>query len=275
MKKGNSLSIEDYLEASSEASKRTRVIMVSIVVASVLTFAGFLNSLEQNWMLQRVQASALPNSPYVKRKFPNISDPEIMKKDQEVFYSALVNSYVNNTYTIRVPFFGITFDVNDLGLIGGISFIVLLLLFRFSLVRELDNLILSFEEAKQVKELPAFYNLLAMRQVLTVPPTKGRESVGVLMFAPKILSFLPLIVLSIVIGHDFMTYDVGAAINVVHTVLLYIFTAALWAFVMIVSISSLLVWLKIDAAWRRYWNEVLTINTLVAIPPRADQTHAS
>jgi hypothetical protein len=266
-----SLSIEDYLDATSDASKRTRIIMVSIVVASVLTFAGFLNSLEHNWMLQRIQAAAVTDSPYVRKKFPNVSDPKVFEKDQEVFFKSLMDSYVINTYTIRVPFFGVTFDVNDLGLIGGVSFIVLLLLFRFSLGRELDNLILSFEEAKQVKELPVFYNLLAMRQVLTVPPTSRREAVAMIMIIPKLLSFLPLMVLSIVIAHDFLTYDVGASINVVHTVLLYIFTAMLWAFVLIESISCLTVWLKIDAAWRKYWGEVRTLNTLVAMPSREDQ----
>jgi hypothetical protein len=182
-----------------------------------------------------------------------------------------MDSYVNNTYTIRVPFFGITFDVNDLGLIGGVSFIILLLLFRFSLGRELDNLVLSFEEAKRDRELPVFYNLLAMRQVLTVPPTSRREAVSMIMVIPKLLSFLPLIVLSIVIAHDFMTYDVGATINVVHTVLLYIFTAALWAFVLISTISCLLVWLKIDAVWKQYWGDIRTLNTLVAMPSRDEQ----
>ena len=251
------------------------LVMVSIVVASVLTFAGFLNSLSNNWMLQRVQAAAVKDSDYVKKKFPNVANnPADLEADRQVFYKSLMDSYVSNTFTIKVLFFGITFDVNDLGLIGGVSFIILLLLFRFSLGRELDNLVLSFEEAKKDKELPTFYNLLAMRQVLTVPPTAGRESVALIMVIPKLLSFLPLIVLTVVIAHDFMTYDLGAAINPLHTVLLYISTAALWAFVCIVTISCLIVWLKIDAAWKKYWGEVRTINTVVAIPSRQEQINS-
>ena len=264
------LSIEDYLDASSDAAKRTRIIMVSIVVASVLTFAGFLNSLEHNWMLQRIQAAAAPNSPYVQKKFPKLTDPATFEKNQEFFYKSLMDAYVANTFTIKVPFFGVTFDVNDLGLLGGLSFLILLLLFRFSLGRELDNLNLSFEQAKKDKELPTFYNLLAMRQVLTVPPTAGRESVTLMMIIPKLLSFLPFIVLSVVIAHDLRTYDIGAAISQIHTLLLYIVTAALWAFVVIVSISCMMVWLKIDAVWKKYWREVATLNTLVAMPPREE-----
>ena len=274
------LNIEDYLDATSDAAKRTRTVIIIIVVASVLTFAGFLNSLEHNWMLQRVRAAAVPQSDYVKQKFPDIKDQEALNKCQDVFYGALMKAYVDNTYTIRVPFFGITFDVNDLALLGGLAFIILLILFRFSLAREHDNLVISFEEAKNDRQLATFYDLLAMRQVLTTPPMQGRNTVASLMIIPKVLSVLPLIILSVIIAHDFMTYNVGAAINVWHTVLLYIVSSALWAFILILTISCLLVWLKTDAVWRKTWQEVQATKTIKLAPriepataPQGQDTH--
>ena len=59
-----------------------------------------------------------------------------------------------------------------------------------------------------------------MRQVLSTPPMQGREGTNFLAFIPKVLSVLPLIILSIIVAHDFTTYEIGAAINPWHTVLL-------------------------------------------------------
>jgi len=264
--------IQDYLDAASDASKRTRTVIIVIVAASVLMLAGFLNSLQHNWMLQRVRALASPNSAYMRQKLPEITDENELKKHQEVFYAAIVKSYVENTYTIRVPFFGITFDVNDLGLLGGIAFIILLVLFRFSLARELDNLIVSFEEVQdQPKMFVTFYNLLAMRQVLTTPPTHAKETVRFLMIVPKMLSILPFTILTVVIAHDFLTYDVGASINAWHTVLIYIISSALWAFVLILTVSCLMLWFKMDGIWHKKWQDVQYSKTIRFAPRDAAQ----
>jgi branched-subunit amino acid transport protein len=242
--------------------------MISIVVASVLMFAGFLNSLGKDWMLQRVQAAIESDSTYVQKKFPDVKagggadEATRTKKDaefkevQKIFSTALMDSYVNNTFTIKVPFFGITFDVNDLGLIGGIALIVLLIMFRFSLIRELDNLEISFKEAIRADQLPTLYKLLAMRQVLTIPPTEGKEKVAIAMSIPKVLSFLPWAVLTAILGHDIATYEVGSAISLYHTIVIYIVGAALWAFALIVSIYCLSAWLQIDSTWRKYFRQL-------------------
>jgi hypothetical protein len=46
--------IRDYLDASSDASRRTRTMTIILVVASVLVLAGWLNSLQSHWMLKRM-----------------------------------------------------------------------------------------------------------------------------------------------------------------------------------------------------------------------------
>lgn len=82
----------------------------------------------------------------------------------------LERTRIEKVLTITVPFFGIVLDINDLGIFAGITFIIALLLFRFSLLRELRNLRLVFMQAKTPEHLSLCYDMLAMQQVLTTPP---------------------------------------------------------------------------------------------------------
>ncbi len=72
---------------------------------------------------------------------------------------------------IQVPIFGVICDVNDLGVLGGLAFTVILLWFRFSLWQELRNLRLFFDQSRHKDDFRRFYHYLAMRQVLTIPRT--------------------------------------------------------------------------------------------------------
>ncbi|MCU1283932.1 MAG: hypothetical protein JWO13_282 [Acidobacteriales bacterium] len=71
-----------------------------------------------------------------------------------------------------VPVLGIAFDINDLSLVSGLTFTFLLSWFQFSLRRQHDNIRQVFDFAAELKELPVAYDLLAMTQVLTVPPSR-------------------------------------------------------------------------------------------------------
>ena len=251
MEQDDTLNMRDYLDAATGASTRTRAMAITIVVASVLIFGGFLNSLQHNWMLQRVRKAADPASGYFEKKFPNI-EPSALETTRDQFKDALLKAYVDNTYTIRVPFFAITFDVNDLSLLGGIAFLILLILFWLSLSRELDNLVLSFEKAKNANKLAVFYDLVSMGQVLATPPKSNKEPTK-LFTIPKVLSVLPLTVLTLILGNDFMTYDLGAIISITHTEVLYVFSSALWISVLILTILCIKANRNMETAWRKYY----------------------
>jgi len=264
---GIELDINHYLDAAADASKRTRTVIITLVVASVLSFAGFLNSIDQNWMLARVRATSSPNSVYFKKKFPQLEEnSDEAKQGHSMFYDALMKAYVNNTFTIHVPFFGISFDVNDLGLLSGVAFLILLLLFRFCLARELDNLRVGFQKADREGRLDTFYLLLAMRQVLSMPRTDwpiGRRASGnrkkpglIVRVVPKSLAWLPVIVLAVVIAHDLLTFPYGNAVSTNHTLVLYIVSIALFTLSCTVTWSAIAVWREIDDCWERCWEEV-------------------
>lgn len=57
---------------------------------------------------------------------------------------ALEKSAIDNYYMIKVNFIGIAFDINDLGSISGIALILLLIVLRFTITREKNNVKIAF-----------------------------------------------------------------------------------------------------------------------------------
>lgn len=93
--------------------------------------------------------------------------------------------------------------MNDLAPIGGLSLIIILLLMRFSLSREIKNLNVSFREARHHSQLCHFYHALAMRQVLTVPEMKGEKQNWWLVKASQFVFILPVSVFSLGVFYDY------------------------------------------------------------------------
>jgi len=264
--KDTSLDLQDYLDATSDASKRTRTILIVLVAASVLAFAGYLNSLKASWMLSRLQKISNPQSEYVKEKLGFVPSNEDDKRYQE-FYAAVSRAYVENAFTIRVPFFGFSFDVNDLGLLGGLGFTVILILLRFSIRSEIISLRLSFkaveaEARKDPTQFALFYDLLAMRQVLTMPHVEDPEKEWVshrplvLQVVYKWLCFVPAVVYTLVAFHDFSTLDIGDVLDHGRTQWLIGYTIFFLIVIIALSIWCFVKWRRVDNLWRGYWNDV-------------------
>jgi hypothetical protein len=131
----------------------------------------------------------------------------------------LHQSFVERTMNVAVPFLGITLDVNDLGLLGGITFSLLLTWLLFSLRREAGNLQILFSKATD-KELPAVYQLLEMTQVLTIPAERREKQnflAGAFRFILEHLEFVlfltPALVQFFVVWNDAATLPLGAVLN--------------------------------------------------------------
>ena len=72
-------------------------------------------------------------------------------------------------YTARVPFFGIAFDINDIGILGGFSLWIILILLRLSLRQQIISLRIGFKAAFACDQEIDFYQILATRQVFVFP----------------------------------------------------------------------------------------------------------
>jgi len=277
------LDLKDFLEATTDSSRRTRTTLIVLVVACVLAFAGFLNSLPTGWMLQRVQAVSDPAGAYVERKLGVRG--ELTDERYRSLQGAITRAYVDNALAVRVPFFGITFDINDLGLIAGFAFITVLTLLRFGIRTETVSLRLAFKAATEVargdrRQLETFYDLLAMRQVFTLPPLEDARThwvasrPRVLRMIPKLICFLPVAVYSLVAVHDYATLSVGSAISPLHARILLAYTAVFWLVIVALSLWCFLRLVTIDELWEEYWLAVRAPEPREArrTPPTASDT---
>jgi hypothetical protein len=125
-------------------------------------------------------------------------------------------SFVERTMNVTVPFLGITLDTNDLGLLGGITFFLLLAWLLYSLRREEENVAMLFARARDEDLVPS-YQLLSMTQVFTIP-LKIRAKRNLLAeflwtYLGKVLFILPLAVQCFVVWYDRRTLPIGMTLN--------------------------------------------------------------
>jgi hypothetical protein len=274
-----------YVDAAASSASRARAILIVMITAGVLTFVAYWNTRPDAWLTGRInKANAAlrlfdPNTKgrlsenAAKQKFAEteeelhqsakkfIEDRNITDRDLLVdFIERLRGLQLEQVTTLHVPFFGVTFDVNDLGIFAGLTFSVILLWFRFSLVRELINLRETFIEAKELGDEYRHhcYNLLAMRQVLTIPPMPNevREPSNVLgrgfwRIFPEVLFFLPFIVYTRLFFHDLQTIDLAATISQLGAAALIVLS---FGFLIIILVFTLVCWRlsrEISREWRK------------------------
>jgi hypothetical protein len=263
--------IQDYLDATGDASQRTRTATIMLVITTVIVFAGLLNSQQSNWMHSRLARLADETGSYSQSKLGNYPKrnefPDDASFKQAVtgyderyksLWDAVARTYVDNSWIIRVPFLGFTFDVNDLGLLGGIGFVVVFVCYRFFLTREVDNLRLSFEEARRIgrDELEEFYKLLAMRQVFTVPRTKEIKRTDFLVLTPKLICWFPIGVYAAVLWNDLGTAWIGQDLRRARYAFLVSFEGVTLVCLVILAYMVTARLIRMDNIWDAYWQEI-------------------
>lgn len=266
----NSLDVQDYLDATSDASKRTRTVTIILVVASIVVWVGLLNSLQGHWMLRRMVNLADIHGEYTESKLGAYPDStkfgnlatyrravELYEERYRDLCAAISRAYVENSLIIRVPFLGISVDVNDLGLLGGTSLLIILGCFRFCLSREIDNLKLSFEEAERLDKLSEFYHLLAMRQVFTIPTTRHIKRTNFLLVTPKLICWLPLGVHLLVVANDvWKTAWIGDTLNHLRFKILMGIEIILTFLLLLATLMVIRRLKRLDAVWNVWWHKV-------------------
>ncbi|MDQ3022236.1 MAG: hypothetical protein M3R36_16935 [Bacteroidota bacterium] len=141
-------SIDKLCEVSNSTSGNIRSVWSIIVIVSTLSFAEFWNTQPFNYPAERLQ--------YIRE---TIKDLEISldKKDttdkseltrsleyNKDLLELLHSNYISNFQIVKIPILGNTFDIIDLGIFAGFSFIVLLLILKYMLMRKVRNLKIAF-----------------------------------------------------------------------------------------------------------------------------------
>jgi hypothetical protein len=367
----NSLTVKDYLETATEASRRTRFFTIVMVVASVLILVSVLNSSDIGWITLRINALGNKTSAYTTRKFPllckcekkvedaqlvlctdleakpknshlfseineigpkinqinnelvnlkaaayEVDDAQKAKvkesieiKEKEVekleerkknickeetdklnrFYESMLRSAAETKYTVRVPFFGVAFDINDVGILGGFGLWVVLILLRLSLRSQIVSLRIGFKVAFERNQETDFYQILAARQVFVFPPLndekqevaqmqgwiekrwrasklgmfyhrKDNDNVNkwranrniTLRIVPKVLSLLPFGVYLIQFTNDLLSLQYGHELSTFRTWTLVIWSSFILLNTLIFGVWCITKWNEIDKLWDYY-----------------------
>lgn len=180
----------------------------------------------------------------------------LLLKTEESLRTTLRNRR-DNVLTLRIPFFGISFDINDLSLISGITFTIILIWLRLSLWTELNSTQQVFErvDLKDPKEVKDYYEYLGTRQVFTIPLSfdeqlkKYGERQWRLMI--KLLIALPVALQGLLLANDLYTTDIGVSISTPNTIMVLISGFFFLATTFVLMFSCL----SIVSAINHHWQE--------------------
>jgi hypothetical protein len=213
-----------YIQAFSSSSNRVRYVIIVVTVANLFILSQFWSSRPKSWIHARIHAMrdtletmeqrrAGANTPLPKAAvIRNLMTEDAVKLHLE----QLENAYVSRVVETQIPILGIGFDVNDLGVFGGISFILLLTLLCYCLMRQYENLFLCLWKVQDIHERDPvesrgskanlLYHALAMAQVFTLPPTLKRWRPNfVATHLAKLLFLLPLMVHALIVWQNYET----------------------------------------------------------------------
>lgn len=145
-------SIHEICKTSNETSSSTRTVLYILLLVNILAIISFLNSYEfdsvSNWTNNRIKKNIndigsildrLPDTTKNKTYF----DSTLPFFNLEITKKRLENNLKNemeNVHSVQIPVLGNQFDINDFGLIGGITIILLMIITKFTLTREVNNL---------------------------------------------------------------------------------------------------------------------------------------
>jgi hypothetical protein len=269
------------LSAAQEASQRARWVFLVAQVTSILIFAAVWRSSWTGWTLQRLRtAQAAVRVSECREKSQDKSDFQkcieskkltaegrasgegllaqwkFDSREARSYAETLEDEVVRHVILVSVPFIGISLDVNDLSLLGGLAFLLVIMWFRFSLWREQENVCLVFQRGQSKGEQRGVYELLAMSQVFTTVPLEaspedGDPMQGFWAGLPRQLFWTPVLVQGVVVLHDALSLDLGKIVNQ---------GRALYGLAVGLFLLSLMVWatlqcrkiaLKLDDAWSR------------------------
>jgi hypothetical protein len=234
------------------ASDRVRHLMVISIIASILAFAAYRNADKETWMalrvhLARVAARNAVENPSIDNRLKachgknfavvGLKDPCEDVRRAVTWYrrsghgeasfknalEAIEDARVTEMQIVKVPFLGIEFDINDLGVFSAMGLAAIAVVLCYSMVRYYENLYLCLWKIRRVAEREGktndpqsnanvLYHTLAMGQVFSRAPTLARwkNHVGLSRLPSLLLLVVPLFIQAIIFRYDWATVRDGS-----------------------------------------------------------------
>lgn len=275
------IDVQVYVNALTESSRRTGTAMYLLLVAGVVIFAAYWNIRPGSWTEARIEKAenALQWFGWKDEVRAKLSAPEQQAFDESHTFATMFHlgtreqlkeqiKFHTDRYwaqsVIQIPIFNIQVDVSDLGLLGGFTFINILILLRLSLGRELANLKFAFSEANRQGKLWEFYHLLSLHQVLSVPPHQGASIGRIWSNANRALLLLPLLIQGLVFRNDWSTRAYGMALSRDNTQWQLCFGVLFLVLILVLVIVCFKTWEAYDIEWKTQADRLAQLETAAA-----------
>jgi len=228
--------LNEYGTVLRNSSDRSRYAIYVVTIVTILIGIANYNIQENSWARRRLikwyqyarSSSGLPQPP-----------AEIANGDSEMLQalrSEYVKQFVGRDVVAASPIPGVSIDINDLGLVGGIALVLLMQVVLVCVAREHENVYLSLYKVRLIaqREGPTsahgnsqsnlLYHSMAMGQVLSAPPTLARWVHHGPWHHFRLVFAAPAIVYAWVVYNDYRTVSHGVLYGVNVKVLLAIET---------------------------------------------------
>jgi len=215
LKELSNLDFKPYLDASMRASQSTRSTVYVLVVAVVIIFTAYRHTITPAWLDARL--FQLQTASACLREKQENTEPclQAIKYSRDFLYVGRGNELLYKTefkeeleeqinvfirlrteaMSLRLPFFGVVMDSNDLGLVGGIFLASILYILHAWLYRDVNNL----KRAKaKTTDLPPDKRKDLLEQLLMTQVLTSRRGLTVGVF---------LLLLSVVVMHAFVLWS--------------------------------------------------------------------
>ena len=228
-KKDSSILIE-IISQLNDTTKNLRFQILILGIAAIMAFCGAWNSFKFGWFQSRVYVyqdtmkwydnlnSGNPPSNLTNEETKHFKKClevfNINKPSKSIIESELINyqqARTENIVLIKIPFLGICFDINDLGLFCGICFTLLYYLIFYTLLQRhylINSTLVLIKTIKDVKERRNAYFVLLTNQILSMEKLDLR-GYSILRLTPRLFYIIPVLVYIGILFYDLFTIDVA------------------------------------------------------------------
>ncbi len=208
-----------FLEATRQASDRSRFMIYLILVAVVASFGVYRSGRAPGWNSKRIafyskvsgcykpgwEHSQDPDCAYIYRYRQELGVPLPKNFDKDTA-EAVAKTYEKQrdeaikarqeALTISVPILGAKFDINDLGMVSGAALMALLFMLYASAQRESQNLRIAMDKARTSTDLV----LLESTQVFS----SANHNNALAEIVTAVLYALPVLILAVIDRYNFV-----------------------------------------------------------------------
>ncbi|MDP9194818.1 MAG: hypothetical protein M3P06_24250 [Acidobacteriota bacterium] len=225
--------VQEYVTAFKASSDRARYALFVVIITTVLVAIANYNVQEWGWPSRRLATwyqfapktdpTTPKTAPATVKTFPFFrGDADQLQTAREEY----LKQFTARAVFAASPIPGVSIDVNDIGLVGGVALCLLMLVQALCVMREHENLFLALykvrslhdeEEARRKhgdSRANLLYHALAMSQVLSSPPTLARWEDRSMLSHLYLVFYIPAVAYAWVVVGNFGTMEHGAAYGV-------------------------------------------------------------